>query len=287
MTFRRLKLLPVDAHKGINAWLLYLAMPAVSFKYLPHIQWNWSLIVPILAPLVMLLGGWLYIRLYAAKANLNKPTAAGLTLVGGIGNTSFLGFPMVAAFFAEKDVAIAVICDQVSFILLASLGVGIAINASQTTGASPKIFIKKILAFPVFWGCTMALILPHYINLSPLDPFFDKLAGTVAPLALFSIGLQLKFKGYKTELKRITVTLLYKLVIAPALLIIIAFIFHLRGIITQVTIFEMAMPPLLSASIVADEYKLNPQLANLVIGIGLILGLVTASLWWFVLQLLQ
>ncbi|WP_460693157.1 AEC family transporter [Mucilaginibacter puniceus] len=284
--FRRSNLLPADAHKGINAWLLYLAMPAISFKYLPHIQWSMSLLFPILAPVVVWLGAFIYIRFYSTAAKISKSTAAGLTLSGGISNASFLGFPMVAAFFSEKEIAIAVICDQMGFILLSTVGVGLAINASQAQQPSPKIFLKKILSFPAFWGCTLALTLPHYIDISALDSFFDKMAATVAPLALFSIGLQLKFKGYKDELKRITVTLLYKLMIAPAIVTLIALAFHLRGIITQVTIFEMAMPPLMSASIIASEYKLNSNLANLVIGIGLVLGFVTVSIWWFILQIL-
>lgn len=287
MLFRRSNLLPADAHKGINAWLLYMAMPAVSFKYLPHIQWSTHLLFPVLAPILVWIGARIYIRIYSNRAKISKSTAAGLTLSGGMSNASFLGFPMVTAFFSEKDIAIAVICDQMGFILLSTVGVGLAINASQTHQPSPKIFLKKILSFPAFWGCTLALTLPRYIDISALDPFFDKMAGTIAPLALFSIGLQLKFKGYKTELKRITVTLLYKLMIAPAIVTLVALAFQLRGIITQVTIFEMAMPPLMSASIIASEYKLNSNLANLVIGIGLLLGFITVSIWWFILQIFQ
>lgn len=276
--------MPADAHKGINAWILYLAMPAVSFTYLPHIKWSADLLFPILGPVAMFIGAWLYFKIYSSRSGIAKSTTAGLTIAGGISNASFLGFPMVAAFYSEKDIAIAVICDQVGFTLLATAGIAIAINASQTGQSSPKIFIKKILSFPAFWGCTLALTLPRYVDISPLDPFFSKLAATVAPLALFSIGLQLRFKGYKQELKRISVTLFYKLMIAPILGIIIALAFHLRGIITQVTIFEMAMPPLMSAGIVADQYKLNPQLANLVVGIGLLVGIITSACWWFVLQ---
>ncbi len=284
MLFRRLNFLPHDAHKGINAWILYLAMPAVSFTYLPHIKWSADLLFPMLGPVAMFIVAWLYFQIYSKRSGISKPTTAGLTIAGGISNASFLGFPMVAAFYSEKDIAIAVICDQVGFTLLATLGIALAINASQSEKSSPRIFIKKILSFPAFWGCTLALTLPRYIDISPLDPFFSKLAATVAPLALFSIGLQLKFKGYKQELKRISITLFYKLMVAPVLGIVIALFFHLRGIITQVTIFEMAMPPLMSAGIVADQYKLNPQLANLVVGIGLLAGIVTSACWWFVLQ---
>ncbi len=284
MLFRRSKTLPADAHKGINAWLIYLALPAVSFKYLPHIAWSGALLLPALAPVIIWLGGWLYIRFYAAKTKIPVKTAAGLTLSAGLSNTSFLGFPLIAAFFGEKYIAIGVICDQVTFLLLATVGIGVAINASQSKSLSALLFLKKIITFPPFLGCMAALTIPHFVNISVLNPLFDKLANTVGPLALFSIGLQLRFKGYKDELKRISITLLYKLILAPALVAVVALIFQLRGIITQVSIFEMAMPTLLSSSIIADDYELNPQLSNLIIGIGLIIGFATATMWWVVLQ---
>ncbi|MDB5109816.1 MAG: transporter [Mucilaginibacter sp.] len=287
MIFRRSKTLPADAHKGINAWLIYLALPAVSFKYLPHIQWSTSLLLPALAPLIVWLGGWLYIRVYAAKTNIPAKTAAGLTLSAGLSNTSFVGFPLIAAFFGEKYIAIGVICDQVTFLLLATAGITVAINASQTSSLSVITLLKKVSTFPPFLGCILALTIPHFINISPLNPLFDRLANTVGPLALFSIGLQLQFKGYKDELKRISVTLLYKLVLAPSLIAVIALIFQLRGIITQVSIFEMAMPTFLSSSIVANDYQLNPRLSNLVIGIGLIIGFATTAIWWNILQLFK
>jgi predicted permease len=287
MLFRRSKTLPADTHKGINAWLIYLALPAVSFKYLPHIQWSNALLLPALAPVVIWLGAWLYIRIFASRAKLPAPTMAGLTLSAGLSNTSFVGFPLIAAFFGEQYIAIGVICDQVTFLLLSTAGVAMAITSSSNKTLSAAVLLKRIITFPPFLGCVAALTIPRFIDISSLDTVFDKLAGTVGPLALFSIGLQLQFNGYVDELRNISVTLLYKLIIAPALVAIVALIFELKGIITQVSIFEMAMPTLLSSSIVADEYRLNPRLSNLVIGIGLILGFITTTLWWLLLQLFR
>jgi predicted permease len=41
------------------------------------------------------------------------------------------------------------------------------------------------------------LVLSQFIDLTFAEPLFDKLAATVSPLALFSVGLQLKFNGWK------------------------------------------------------------------------------------------
>ncbi|MDQ0636604.1 putative permease [Pedobacter sp. W3I1] len=281
--FRKSKSLPKDAHKGINAWIIYIALPAVSFKYLPHITWTRDLLFPALAPIFIWLFGWLFITLYSRIRNMSKATSGGLKLTSSLSNTSFVGFPLIVAYFSEKELAIAIICDQVTFTLLSTIGIIVAIRSSQNQKLNPKLVLKKVLTFPPFIGCVLALILPHFIDLSSLDPLFEKLAGTVGPLALFSIGLQLKFGGWFSELKHISFALLYKLILAPLVVLLVALFLGMSGTITKITIFEMAMPTLLTAGVVADQYNLNPKLSNLVVGIGILLSFITTGLWWLVL----
>ncbi|MCX2573843.1 AEC family transporter [Pedobacter sandarakinus] len=281
--FRKSKTLPKDAHRGINAWIIYIALPAVSFKYLPHIAWTKDLLFPALAPICVWLLGWLFITVYGRLTKISKATSGGLKLVSGLSNTSFIGFPLIVAYFSEKELAIAIICDQVTFTLLSTIGIIVAIRSSQQQKLSPKLVLRKLLTFPPLIGCILALIIPHYIDVNPLNVLFDKLAGTVGPLALFSIGLQLKFGGWFSELKHISFALLYKLMLAPAVVAAIALFLGLNGMITKIAIFEMAMPTLLTAGVVAEQYNLNPKVSNLVVGIGIVLSFITTGIWWMVL----
>jgi hypothetical protein len=287
MLFRMSKLLPGDAHKGINAWIIYLALPAVSFKYLPHIHWNGELLLPVLMPIIVWLGGWLYVKLYSSVNKMDKPTEGCLKLSSGLSNTSFVGFPLIMAYFSDKQLGIAVICDQVTFMILSTAGVLVAINATQKQELSAIALIKKVVRFPPFLGCVGALTIPHFINLSSLDPFFDKLALTAAPLSLFSIGLQLKFDGWKNELKHIGASMTYKLLIAPALILGVALLMGLKEVIPQIAVFEAAMPTLLTSGVVAEEYNVNPKLSSLIIGISILVALATTALWYHILQILQ
>ncbi|MCX2582519.1 AEC family transporter [Pedobacter sp. MR22-3] len=281
--FRKSKTLPKDAHKGINAWIIYVALPAVSFKYLPHITWTKDLLFPALSPVVVWMFGWLFITLYSQFRNISKATSGGLKLISSLSNTSFVGFPLIIAYFSEKELAIAIICDQVTFALLSTIGIIVAIRSSQQQKLNVKLVLKKVLTFPPLIGCILALTVPRYIDLSALDVLFDKLAGTVGPLALFSIGLQLKFGGWFGEIKHISFALLFKLILAPLAILMIALLLGMNGIITKITIFEMAMPTLLTAGVVADQYNLNPKLSNLVVGLGILLSFITTAIWWFVL----
>ncbi len=282
MIARKYGKLPPDAYKGVNALILNLALPAVSFKYLPHLQWTKSLLLPAAMPVIIWLCGWLYIRGYASFTRLDKASENGLKLVTGLSNTSFVGFPLVSAYFGDHALGIAVICDQVSFMLLATAGIVVAINASECHTLSVAVIAKKVFLFPPFIACVAALILPLFINLTPLEPLFDKLAATVAPLALFSIGLQLHFEGLHRQLKPIITSLLFKLILAPALIFVIVLLLGMRGIIPQISIFESAMPSFLTAGIVASEYNLNPRLTSLVVGVSILVSFFTTVIWYMI-----
>lgn len=282
MLFQRSKTLPIDAHKSLNAWVIYLALPAVSFKYLPHIKWSSELLLPTLSPILIWLGAWVWITLYSKQAKPDKITMGALKLTAGLSNTSFVGFPLVAAYFSESELAIAIICDQITFTLLSTAGIVVAIHSAQKDKLSVPVLLKKVLRFPPFIGCVLALLLPKYIDIDSFIPLFDRLASTVGPIALFSIGLQLRFDGWFHQFRHISMALLYKLILAPSLILLFVLLLQMKGIIAQVTVFEAAMASLVSSGVVADQYGLNSKLANLVIGIGIVLSFITTYFWWHI-----
>src|SRR5690606_33892401 len=220
MAFRSSGTLPKDTHKGINAWVLNIALPAVSLNYNPYIHWSTDLLFPVIAPLIFWLGGRTVISLYALKQPMDKATKGALKLTSGLSNTSFLGFPMVMAYFGTEALSIAVITDQACFILLSTAGIIVAINSAQKEKLSAAAILKRLFRFPPFIAFIAALTLPRFVDISPLNPLFEKLVATVGPLALFSIGLQLQFSGWRSELKHLSAGLFYKLLLAPAMVLL-------------------------------------------------------------------
>lgn len=282
--FRRNKIVPPDSHKAINAWIINLALPAVSFKYIPYITWSNNLIIPALSPIILFFGAMVYVYLVSRILKPNRANTGVLRLTSGLSNTSFVGFPLIMAYFSEKELGIAIICDQVTFTLFSVFGIIIAVQASGKGNASLKEVAKKILLFPPLLGCVSALLVPKSVDLTPLQPFFNTLAGTVAPLALFSIGLQLSFKGWQKEVKPIMAVIGYKLVIAPLLILGLMLAFQFKGIIPKIAVFEASMPVLLSVGVLADTYGVNPKLASLIIGVSIVLAFATTFVWFNVIE---
>ncbi len=288
MLFRRADLIPKNAHKSINIWVLYIALPAVSFKYIPQIEWSTEMLFPVLSTILVWIGSWVYIEFYSRYKKYGQRSRSTLELASGYGNTSFIGFPLIMAYFSEQDLSIAVICDQVTFILLSTAGIICAIKGSSTKSGSikPSVIFKRLVGFPPLIGTITALLLSFVVDLSVAEPFFDKLVVTVAPLALFSVGLQLKFKGWKKQIYQISTVTIYKLILAPALVLAVALLLGIRGQIAQISVFEAAMPTLITGSLIAEQYRLNDKLYNLIIGVTIIAGLFTTYAWKYVIDLL-
>lgn len=286
MIFRSANLIPKDAHKGINTWVLYLALPAVSFKFIPKIEWSTQMLFPALSTLIVWLGSWLFMEIYCRYKKYGQRSRSTLEIASGYSNTSFIGFPLIMAYYTEHDLSIAIICDQVMFLLLSTAGIVCAVkgNRAETGGVKPSIIIKRLISFPPLIGCVTALILSFCIDLSPAEPFFDKLVATVGPLALFSVGLQLKFKGWRQQISQIGMATLYKLMIAPALVLIVALLIGVNGNVAKISVFEASMPTLVTGSLIAEQFRLNTRLINLIIGISIVLGFLTTGFWKFIMD---
>lgn len=287
MIFKATKSIHPDAHKGINTWILYLALPAVSFKYLPKVQWTTEMLFPIAATFLVSVFCFFYVMFYSKSRGYSRRSRSTLELASGYSNTSFIGFPLISAFYGEGLLSIAIICDQTMFFALSTLGIIAAVKGGSKSGRVSAVFIlKRLITFPPLIGCISALVLSQFIDLTVAEPLFDKLAATVSPLALFSVGLQLKFNGWKKLIPQMSASMLYKLILAPAIVLGMALLLGIKGDVAKITIFEAAMPTLVTSSIIAEQFRLNTKLTNLIIGVSIIVGFFTSAMWYEIIDII-
>ncbi|WP_392469457.1 AEC family transporter [Sphingobacterium cellulitidis] len=283
---RKLNWVAKDGYKALNAWVLYFGLPAISFNYLPKLNWDNRLLFTMLGPILVLTGSIILFYIIERFTNISKRTSHTLMLIAGLSNTSFVGFPLITAYFGVEALPIGIVSDQMTFFLLSTVGVVVAMKGSlkKKNTVDIKFILKRVFTFPPLIGCLLAITLARFIDLSSLDDFFKILGSTVSPLALFSIGLQLNFGIVKSEIPNITYALIYKLLLAPAVIFLIAWSMGLSGEIVQVSIFEMAMPSLVATSIILSQFKLNSKVGNSVIGLSIPLGLLSTYFWYFILS---
>jgi len=285
MLLRYFRRMPDNAPATLNSFIIHVSLPALSLLYIHRLTLSGDILLTgLMAWLVFgLSAGFFYF--VGRWLKLPRATTGALILVGGLGNTSFFGLPMVEAFYGSSGLTTAIIADQLgSFFALSILGITVAGIYSSGRPTAMQIF-KRIALFPPFISLAIALLLIPVEYADWFTVLLKRLGDTLAPLALLSVGLQLRM-GHVSEHKRnLALGLGFKLILAPlAVLLLYVPILGAHGQAIQVTLFEAAMPPMITAAIVAAEHDLDPPLVNLMVAVGLIVSFFTLTGWWWLMR---
>jgi predicted permease len=282
---RRIGRFPDATPSVLNGFIINISLPALTLLYVHELPIDRSLAYPTAMAWVLFGLGVIFFVTLGRAAGWSRGTIGGLILVGGLANTSFLGLPMIETFYGEEHLGLGILIDQLgSYMVLSTLGILIAVTYAAGA-ASPAAIAKKILTFPPFQAVLLALALKPIEYPVGAEIVLGKLGATLAPLALVSVGYQLRLGELRGRLTALSAGLAFKLVMGPAMIMaLFAGALGAGGTLIQVTIFEAAMAPMIGASIVAIEHKLDPPLITLMVGIGIPLSFLTLPLWWYVLQ---
>lgn len=212
---------------------------------------------------------------------LRPATIGALMLTGSLGNTSFIGVPMIEAYFGGHGVGLGLLIDQAgTYLVLSTLGMLVATIYAQGSMPTAHAIAKKVFTFAPFIAFIAALLLIPVTYPTWLETLLDRLGSTLVPLALVSVGFQIQFGESRGRMRELTLGLTFKLIAAPIVVgLIYAGLFGARGEMIQITIFEAAMPPQIGAAIVAMDHDLDPQLVTLMVGIGIPLSFLTLFAW--------
>ena len=190
---------------------------------------------------------------------------------------------MIMAFAGEQWLGLGIVIDLFgSYLALSTLGIAIATFTSAGR-FHWQVVAKRIATFPPFLAILIALATNHLDRPAWLMAIVDSLAHTLTPIALAAMGYALRLDRIAGRLGALGVGLGFRLFLAPLAVLLMYQMLHSSGDpVAQVAMLEMAMPPSLGASIIAMDHDLEPDLAALLIGIGVLLSMLTAWGWWSV-----
>jgi predicted permease len=276
---------PEATPAAFNGYVIHVALPAAALLYLHSIPLDITMVMtPLMAWLIFLLS-WGLFAFLGRLLKLPRKTVGALVLLGGLGNTSFVGLPMIEAYYGKELLGVGILADQLgSFMVLSTLGV-LAASIYSSGGSSLRNMPRKVLLFPPFQAMMLALILRPVPFPEWAVMILRKLADTVTPLALVSVGFQLRMTSLSGLKLRLATGLGYKLLLGPAILSLLYLgVLGLRGSVIQVTLFEAAMAPMITAGIVAIDHDLDPPLVTMLLGIGIPLSFATLPVWAMILR---
>jgi len=276
---------PVGMVAGINWWVINVALPALVLELIPKLTFDPQLWFPVATMWITFVGAWLLFGWLGPRLGWSRQRTGALILVCGLGNTSFMGYPLMQALHGQQGLTLAVVADQLGcFPILASLGI---VVASLYAGRKPEpaVIMRRILGFPTFHALWLGVVIGLLGGWPPmLNEVFAPLGATLTPLALFSVGLQFMFHPGQRQFAAVSLGLGWKLALAPLLGWGVGVAAGVDGLVLTVGVLQAAMAPMVSAAILADEYDLDPTLANSVLGAGIVLSLLTVPLGNFLLS---
>ncbi len=283
---RRSGRLPDNAAAALNGFVLNVSLPALTLVYVHELSLSGLLVYPILMPWIMFAIGCAFFYGIGKWLRLPPATIGALMLTGSLANTSFMGLPMIETFFGTQGIAIGILIDQAgTYLVLSTLGITLAATyAARGSSFSAKNVLRKIAGFMPFISLIAALVLIPVQYPEWLTDLLKRLGGTLVPLALASVGYQIRWSAVRGKARLLGIGLAFKLVAAPALIAgLYGALVGFESEEIRITIFEAAMAPQIGAAIVAMEHDLDPPLVTLMVGIGIPLSFLTVPLWAWVL----
>lgn len=277
MLIKRLPTFPDETGTALNLFVIYISLPALVLLKIPKLTFSRDLLVPAVMPWAMLLFSSALVLLLSKVFRWDRSTTGCLLLIIPLGNTSFLGIPMVQSFFGEGAIPYALVYDQLgTFLGLATYGsLILALYGTGDDKPSIQTAIKKILTFPPFIALILAFALKSFSYPATVTHLLKMMAATLVPLVMVAVGFQLTLKLSKDVVSQLSIGLGIKLIIAPLAALFMCKIVGLKGEAVQVSVFEAGMPPMVSAGALAILANLSPALTAALVGIGILLSFAT------------
>ena len=278
MGLQRLTLFAENAPQTLNLYVIWVALPALILRQVPTLSFSEDLFVLLLMPWLMTALGAVLVFIASRLFCWSREVTAVLLLTVPLGNTSFLGIPMIEAFWGAEMVSYGIIYDQFgSFLALSTYGSFVLALYSNQERQGAGDILKKVLTFPPFIALIVALVLAKPLQRPALAGSLALIASSLVPVVIFAIGLQLKVRLAPGQAIPFCFGLTSKLLIAPFVALFICQLLGLDGPAARIAVFEAGMPPMVTAGAMAMSAGFAPRLTAALVGWGILLSFASLS----------
>ncbi len=273
---------PEEATGWLTKFVFYFALSAMLFRFSANLSFGEILDLPLAAAYLSGTGVAYAVAMAVAYARrLDTPTAAVEAQCAAIGNTGFLGVPMLALLLGPEAVGPIILVLAVDLVVFSSLLV-VLVTGARDGRMSLGVLIsvgRGLLANPMIVSITLGLAVSALALPVPevANAFLTLLGNAATPGALFAIGASLATKSAE----RIEIALWLsacKLLLHPACVALAALvIFPVPAFEASVVISAAALPVAGNVYILARHYGIAPQRVSAAILISTAASILTLS----------
>ena len=279
----RRHVLPESAIPGLNAFVLYFALPCLLFRFgtsTPLLDLlNPSVLVVYLAAALLMVFFTVAVTL-GERVHL-KDAAFG-ALVAAFPNTGFMGVPLLVALLGPAAAGPVICCMLVDLFVTSSLCIALAQSHGAAEHGARTAALRALrgaLSNPLPWSIALGAVfsVADLMLPGPARVIVVMLADAATPVALFTIGAVLfragqhadKAKG-RTKLQDYLPVALIKLLLHPLLVLLLALAARaagvpLTGLQIMVITLGAALPSASNVSLLAERYGAdNGRIARII-----------------------
>ena len=270
---------PVGLAQGVGWFAMNIALPAFTLHLVSKLHIDLRMWILVASQWMVFVGAWVLLDALGRRLGWTRSRIGCVVVLGGLGNTAFMGYPLIEVLRGVDQLPLAIVADQAgSFVVLPTLGVlAAAVYAGRSV--TPSAMVTRVVTYPPFIAFVSALVIGQLGGIwQPLDSVLERLGMMLSPLAIFAIGLQLKLSVRRDEALAVGVTLGWKLLIAPLIVLGVGLVGGACGAALDIAVLQSAMAPMISAALLAQQEELDPPLATAIVGLGIIISLVTVPL---------
>ena len=266
----------------LNRLAMYLFYPSILYAVASSTPLSADLLsVPLLVGIGSLMAGLLlYVALYRLPLwpHLTDQVRAAIMLGGMFGNTFNIGVPVLIFFYGRDATRYAVFNDMLMTMpLVWSLGVWIStrLGSHATVESYPSVW-RIMVSMPPIWAFVLGIGTQQLgLTYQPLVNATYFIGQATIPVTLFVLGMTIPW-GNLVPRSEILTAAMIKLVAAPIIVWCAArALFPAMGEAQYAAVAEGATPPMLTALLLADRFRLDSASAALLIGWSTILFWVT------------
>lgn len=269
-------------------WVVTVALPALILVRLPELVGDAASIrdgalVPVLAAWSTILVGVAAVVLASRRAEWPAGVTGALLMVVPLGNTSFLGLPVVNAVLGADHVPSALAFDQLgTFLALATYGTWVT-GRFGSAGGSARAMLRRLLTFPPFLALLASTVFMRFDMPGPAVDVLGWLGRTVAPVAMVSLGLRFVPRLRPARPGVLVFGLAVKMALMPGLVALAAVALGDPGAAEwSSSIVEASMPPMVTAGLIGVSAGFDEELTTSLVAAGTVLAVVTYSVVSFV-----
>lgn len=276
---------PPRAADWLNQAAIVLCLPALILIHVPALTPDASLLPLIIIPWSLLIITILLVVPLARGLGWSREVTAVLLVLLPLGNTSFLGFPLVKALLGDSALPLAVVYDQFGSFLMVSTHVLWVIGwYSSKTRPTFLDMGLRLIKFPPFLALVVALVFGHDWMGNAGFLIAEGLALLLLPIVTLAIGLSLEWRLETSLLKPLVFGVTAKLGLLPlCALILLAFMgpSEASSAVPRVALLESAMPSMITAAALLSRANLAPSLASAMVAWTVLFSILTVPIWFW------